>query len=437
MPAPLAERSSGAGAPMNILLLQGPVGPFFTNLARELRGYGHRVFKVNFNGGDLFFYRGEDVFNFRGSLSDWPGYLRQLLQQQRIDRIYVFGDQRLYHITALRIARQLQIETFVFEEGYIRPDYITLEENGVNANSSLSRNPAFYLAQGRSTEALEPPQKAESVFSNAAWYSIAYWICGGLLRPFYPAYRHHRGFNFAYEAFIWVRSGIRKIRARKHDERVLAQLVADHSGKYFLVPLQVANDSQIHAHSDFKDSRQFIAKVIESFARHAPKDTLLVLKHHPLDRGYTEYASLIRHIGERLGVAERLRYVHDCHLPTLLDHARGVVTINSTVGLSALLHHAPLKTLGRANYDLPGLTFQGPLSAFWNKPQAARQELFEAFREYLLSHNQINGNFYSRLENSRNASGVIWPEWFRRRHLQGLPDDQQPPIMNPATASGA
>jgi capsular polysaccharide export protein len=35
-----------------------------------------------------------------------------------------------------------------------------------------------------------------------------------------------------------------------------------------------------------------------------------------------------------------------------------VVTINSTVGLSALAQGRATKTLGRAFYDLPGLTHQ-------------------------------------------------------------------------------
>ena len=36
--------------------------------------------------------------------------------------------------------------------------------------------------------------------------------------------------------------------------------------------------------------------------------------------------------------------------------------VNSTTGLSALHNNRPLKVLGRALFDLPGLTFQGSLS---------------------------------------------------------------------------
>lgn len=37
---------------MKILLLQGPLGPFFQTLSRQLTTAGHRVTKVHFNGGD-------------------------------------------------------------------------------------------------------------------------------------------------------------------------------------------------------------------------------------------------------------------------------------------------------------------------------------------------------------------------------------------------
>ena len=39
-----------------VLLLQGPIGPFFRRLARFLEQHGTDVFKINFNAGDALFY---------------------------------------------------------------------------------------------------------------------------------------------------------------------------------------------------------------------------------------------------------------------------------------------------------------------------------------------------------------------------------------------
>ena len=54
-----------------VLLLQGPVGPFFHGLAQDLRAVGAEVHKVNFNGGDKLFYW-RDAHSFKGKLEQWP-----------------------------------------------------------------------------------------------------------------------------------------------------------------------------------------------------------------------------------------------------------------------------------------------------------------------------------------------------------------------------
>jgi capsular polysaccharide export protein len=50
--------------------------------------------------------------------------------------------------------------------------------------------------------------------------------------------------------------------------------------RYYLAILQVYNDSQIRNHSPYADVRDYINDVIFSFARKAPKDDVLVIKHH-------------------------------------------------------------------------------------------------------------------------------------------------------------
>ena len=80
---------------------------------------------------------------------------------------------------------------------------------------------------------------------------------------------------------------------------------------------------------------------------------------------------------------ERVRYIHDQHLPTLLRHARGVVTVNSTTGLQALFHETPVITLGESVYDVEGLVFGGELDDFWRQPGQVDTRLFQAFRNYL------------------------------------------------------
>jgi hypothetical protein len=148
-------------------------------------------------------------------------------------------------------------------------------------------------------------------------------------------------------------------------------------------------------HSQYRRVSHFIRQVISSFATEAPANCHLVFKHHPLDRGFRNHGPLIRKLAEQHGVVNRVHYVHDLHLPTLLQHALGTVVINSTVGLSSLVHGTPVKTTGKAVYDLPGLTHQGPLSSFWHNPEPIDQRLHRNFRRYLIAQTQINGSFYS------------------------------------------
>ena len=41
----------------DVLLLQGPIGPFFSRFSKELSERGFNVHKVNLNGGDKLFYK--------------------------------------------------------------------------------------------------------------------------------------------------------------------------------------------------------------------------------------------------------------------------------------------------------------------------------------------------------------------------------------------
>lgn len=126
-----------------VMLLQGPVGPFFVRLAADLRAAGATVFKINFNAGDWLFYP-RNAINYRGTMDAWPAFLAEQLKRLRIDTVLLFGDCRPIHAAAHGVAVAHGANVGVFEEGYIRPDYITFECCGVNGYSTMSRNPADY-----------------------------------------------------------------------------------------------------------------------------------------------------------------------------------------------------------------------------------------------------------------------------------------------------
>ena len=154
-------------------------------------------------------------------------------------------------------------------------------------------------------------------------------------------------------------------------------------------------DFQITRHSKYENIEDFITEVLESFAKFAPKDAYLVIKHHPMDRGKKNYKNFVTQKSKELGCVERVFTCHDLHLPTLLRNATATITVNSTVGLSSLYHKTPTLCLGDAFYDIEGLTSKGlSLDDFWHNYQMVDYELFDKYRCYLIQKTQINGSFY-------------------------------------------
>ena len=393
-----------------VLMLQGPVGPFFARFSADLTLVGAVVFKVNFNGGDWLFSKSNSfsrVFNFTDELAAWPDYFDGLLQQLNIDIVFLFGDCRPMHVAALAVIRQRGLEAGVFEEGYIRPDYITLESNGVNNYSSLPSDPEFYLSHPRSQIPTSKP--LGSTYWSATKWGGLYFAAASLASLKFRRYKHHRRLGFG-DFPSWMHSYWRKFVYAISERHTLPMLVTANSGNFYLVALQTRGDSQISVHSDFESMELFIEATVASFAQHAPQDTILALKHHPLDRGYSDYTRIVQSLIQKYQLEGRCYYIHDQHLPTLLLHARGVVVVNSTVGLSAVGEGVPVKVCGHSIYDIEGLTFQGTLSEFWGNAHMAipNSELYQAFKSYLISHTQHLGSFYKRLPEISYQSGVIW-----------------------------
>lgn len=372
-----------------VLLLQGPMGGFFAQLAAWLRTRQIEVHKVNFNGGDRLFYRDDAATNFRGRLPDFAIWLHQHLQTLNIDAVVCFGDCRLYHLRARRVCQQLGIQFLVFEEGYLRPDYITLECDGVNANSNL--NLSLMLNQQAQHDYPQPTQPS---FARMVWWACLYYLAWILLHPLYPHYQHHRLLTPLQEIVAWLRALRRRVTNTLFDRRKQSYIRAHLAGRYFIVALQVHNDSQVRVHSDYDDVTDFVVETMQSFAKHAAPDQHLVIKHHPMDRGYRSYRGLIRKTAQDLGIQARVLYVCDVHLPSLIKGSIGLVTINSTTGLQALFHGKPVIALGRAIYNRPRLTFQGGLKDFWRTPERVDHAYYWCFRAFLIQYSQLNGSFY-------------------------------------------
>lgn len=374
-----------------ILLLQGPNGPFFRRLALDLNANGNVVTKVNFNGGDWFYFRKGE--NYRGDLSELPDYLRYLILSCNIDLILMFSDCRPVHVIACNVAKEMQIETGVFEEGYIRPNHITFERSGVNANSKTN-----FLANISKSE-IDLAQKYQTIerdFFNRGRHAFLYFLFGILGRFVFKKYKHHKALT-PRQAIWWIRSAIRKILVQRKDRIFIRRLKRGEFPNLFLVALQVYDDFQVVTHSDYTDVRDFIKDAIDSFIRNAPPNAHLLVKHHPMDRGYRDYTHLIAELVQGTGFEDHIHYQHEIDLASVLDLAIGTVVINSTVGLESVARGCPTCVTGRSFYKLPELVYDGDLDNFWRNAgvYTPSEERVTRMLSNIYYRTQVNGSYYT------------------------------------------
>jgi capsular polysaccharide export protein len=377
----------------SFLFLQGVSSPFFARLATALIQQGHRVHKVSFNTGDVVYWLPRTSNWFKQELSELPDFLNKLYARHGITDQVVFGDRRPVHVAALAHARLNHIRNHVFEEGYFRPNLITLEQEGVNARSQLPRSPQWFIQAAQQI----PPQPVlkdfRSRLSLRAMHDIVYQTSGLLNRLLFSKYRSHQNMSAAVEyAGYMQRSRLLK-RVAPANTRLIKNLVAQRT-PYFFVPLQLNSDSQVRDHERFHTMQRMLKHVLQSFAQHAPAETKLVIKNHPLDTGWEHYDLVVLNLEHQFGLKDRVLYVETGDLTTLLKHAQGTITLNSTVGYVALEQGCPTICLGDPQYNLPGLTDQQDLAQFWGMPVAPEAELFQSFKRVVVHGTQVYGGFY-------------------------------------------
>lgn len=372
----------------NILFLQGPLGPFFKRFSKYLNK-NNKIYKINFTAGDFIFYPSK--YNYKGSLNNLKSYLDNFYKLNKITCIILFGDTRPIHEIAINLAKKLNIKIYVFEEGYLRPNYITCEMTGVNANSLMSKNKNDYK---KLNTYKENSKLFKSSFKIMAFYALIYYTFSIIFQVFYNNKNYHRPLNIM-ELFRWFRHFYRKAKYSILEKNV-DNLAKKYSKKYFLAVLQVHNDSQIKKHFKDKGMKKFIVKTIKSFAKNRANNNVLIFKHHPLDIAYTDYSNIINELTKRLGINDKVFYIHRGNIPNLLKNAKGCICINSTVGMQALYHNCPTIVLGNAIYNIDGLVYKNDLDSFWQNAHnfVSNYNLYLKFQGYLLKNNQYNANFY-------------------------------------------
>ena len=379
------------------LFLQGPHGPFFHQLGRMLERAGAKVKRVGFNAGDRAFWRNTDTYiPYTGSVEEWPETFETIVEQHGVTDLVLYGDVRQIHADAVATAHARGMNVHVFEEGYMRPYWVTYERGGSNGNSKLMQMSIDDMRQALALSDMEsplPPARWGDMRQHILYGALYHWFIM-FWNKSYTNFRPHRDLNVAQEFMLYLR---RLLLMPVHwIQRQIATLRIQHGGfPYHLALLQLEHDSNFQQHSPFDTMGEFLEEVISVFAQSAAGHHHLVIKAHPLEDGRLPLLNLVKEFAKQHGIKDRVHYLRGGKLAQLLNDARTAVTINSTAAQQVLWRGVPLKVFGAAVYSKPEFVSNQSLADFFNQPSRPDNKAYKDYRRYLLETSQLPGGFYS------------------------------------------
>jgi capsular polysaccharide export protein len=260
------------------------------------------------------------------------------MEQEKPDLLVIWNGKKLPNQTVVLAAKQLSIPIYYFENGLL-PGTTMLDPQGVNQAASIPKDPTFYLSHPR-LNALD--FKAPDIEQRAAHRK-----------------RSQRGQLTLPERFIFV-------------------------------PFQVPHDTQIACYSPWiPDMDTFYHTVVEAVKQLGDPALKVVFKEH--STWHKHYPHLYHHDPIAM-------FANDNVTRDIMLEAQAVITINSTVGLEALLLNKKVITLGLACFNVEGLVLhakdKNDLHAHltvlpnWQVDHSLRN----AFFNYLQQIYCINGN---------------------------------------------
>lgn len=326
----------------------------------------------------------------------YENFFTEQLSKKKID-ILIGGGVTAFERCGLSVAKKMGIKTLFIWEGMFRPDTISIDKEGMNAESSL------YTKDMNDINNSETSKEAELFYHN---------FKNNYLRS--RSVQHKISMERK-DKFRIYHQFIRRFSERSYSERIrlpIQQLlfarinyyakkhkycnIKDIKKPFIFFPLQVHTDSNYIINSEFFPFSRAIDLVIEAFQLLIKRKSeySLVIKEHPYDamriRYETENKRDIYWINPMRSINEIINN----------PFCVGTTTVNSTAGLESLIFNKPVLIIGKAVYSKPGLT----LSLENNDIQSLSNALeilpntrvikanVEKFCYYLFDNHQVIGN---------------------------------------------
>jgi capsular polysaccharide export protein len=362
-----------------------------------LRAAGATVWRVGFNAGDRAFWFGAPGYiPYRGKSEDWADTFTSIVSDKAITDIVLYGDTRPIHAQAVAIANESGLRVHVFEEGYMRPYWVTYERGGTNGHSRLMDLSIPEMQKALALSDLEvptPPSHWGDMRHHVFYGALYHWFVMFRNRE-YRNFARHRELPVAAEAWLYTKR-LLLMPLIALDRRIATMRIRYGGFPYHLVLMQLEHDSSFQMHSPFDRMEEFLAVVMKGFAKGTPRHHHLVFKAHPLENGRSPLRKIIKELAEKHNVSNRVHYVRGGKLAQLLDNARTAVTVNSTAGQQVLWRGIPLKVFGKAVYSKPEFVSEQPLAKFFAEPTRPNSKAYRDYRRFLLETSQVPGGFYA------------------------------------------
>jgi capsular polysaccharide export protein len=383
-------------APRRFLFLQGPHGPWFHRLGGLLRAAGAQVWRVGFNLGDRVFWPGPGYIAFTDPQERWPDRCAAIFDQHGITDLVLYGDTRGIHAEAVTLARARGITVHVFEEGYLRPYWITYERGGANGHSRLMGLDVPTMRAALAKIDIDLPD-APAIWGDMRqhmFWGALYHGCVALGFRAYRDFRPHRALTVGQEFVLYLKRFL-LMPFHRLERRFATARIRKGGFPYHLAILQLEHDASFRDHSPFSTMTEFLELVMAGFAAGAPAHHHIVFKAHPLEDGRVPLAREVRRLAALHGLTGRVHFLRGGKLAQLLNEARSAVTVNSTAGQQALWRGLPLRSFGAAVYAKPEFVSAQTLDAFFAAPDRPDTRAYRDYRHFLLETSQVLGGFYS------------------------------------------
>ena len=234
-------------------------------------------------------------------------YYYRYFSDNNIGLAVVWNGHHIEAASCVEVARLLGIKTIFMENGFF-PQTIVIDEKGVNAANSLAGKGADFYQKVQ----IEPEKLAQLKET--------------------------------------------KLQQRELRKKFYGKEEMKFPKQFFFLPFQVHTDTQVLLNSPYiKNMYDLVDTVyssLEEFNHKNNEDYWLVVKEHPSDFGRIDYSNLKKKYQKKNVV-----FITTALSSELIELSRAVITINSTVGIEALLKRKAVITLGEAFYNVEGLVY--------------------------------------------------------------------------------